>query len=445
MHVLEIAGKRLLLDCGLFQGRRRESEERNRYLPFDARGIDAMILTHAHIDHSGNIPTLVNQGFDGPIYATHATRDLCAIMLRDSGRIHERDAEWFNKKVRKRHEPEQKPLYTEEDAVLAMHAFVGLDYGKSTTLGPGLTFELRDAGHVLGSSMVVLDVGENGTRRRICFTGDLGRRAMPLTRDPASVEDVDVLIMESTYGDRLHEPVPVMKTALRDVVVRTAARGGKVLIPAFALERAQTVVYLLHQLRSEGAIPPVPIYVDSPLACDVTEVFKVNPEYFDQPARAFWEGTSGVDGFRTIADVEESKALNYLREPAVIIAGSGMCEAGRIVHHLRNNIEDERNTVLLVGFQARHTLGRRLLEHRPEVRIFGLDIAVEAEIVDVGAFSSHADQAGLLDFAHACRPTLDRLFLVHGEEPQALALAQRLQEQGFDRVTVPYAGAFYDV
>ena len=445
MHVLEIAGRRILLDCGLFQGRRREAEERNRYLPFDARGIDAMVLSHAHVDHCGNIPTLVNQGYRGPIYTTHATHDLCAIMLRDSGRIHERDAEWYNKKVRHRHEPEQYPLYTEEDAVAAMHYFVGIDYGARVPLAPGLTLELRDAGHVLGSSMVLLDIGENGRRRRICFTGDLGRRQMPLTRDPAQVEDIEVLIMESTYGDRLHDPVPRMKTALREVVVRTVARGGKVLIPAFALERAQTVVYLLQQLRDEGSIPPVPIFVDSPLTIDVTEVFKVNPEYFDPPARDFWERMSGLDGFHAIADVEESKALNYLHEPAIIIAGSGMCEAGRIVHHLRNNIEDERNTVLLVGFQARHTLGRRLLEHRPEVRIFGLDIPVEAEIVDVAAFSSHADQADLLGFVHACRPTLDRLFLVHGEEPQALALAQRLIDQGFDRVTVPYAGAFYDL
>jgi metallo-beta-lactamase family protein len=445
MHVLEVGGQRILLDCGLHQGRRRDSEERNRYLPFDARGIDAMVLSHAHVDHCGNIPTLVNQGFAGPIYTTHATRDLCAIMLRDSGRIHERDAEWYNKKVRRRHEPEQKPLYTEEDAVAAMHFFVGLDYTTRVPLAPGITLELREAGHVLGSALVVLDVGENGTHRRICFTGDLGRHRMPLTRDPARVEGVDVLIMESTYGDRLHDPVPRMKSALREVVVRTVARGGKVLIPAFALERAQTVVYLLSQLRDEGAIPPVPIYVDSPLTVDVTEVFKVNPEYFDPPARGFWERLGGLDGFRSITDVEESKALNYLNEPAIIIAGSGMCEAGRIVHHLRNNIEDERNTVLLVGFQARHTLGRRLLEHSPEVRIFGLDVPVEAEIVEVSAFSSHADREELLAFARACRPTLRSLFLVHGEEPQALALAQRLNEEGFDRVTVPHPGTFFDV
>lgn len=444
MHVFEIGGRRVLIDCGLFQGRRREAEERNRFLPFDPCGIDAMILSHAHVDHSGNIPTLVNQGFRGPIYTTHATRDLCAIMLRDSGRIHERDADWYNRKVRRRCEPELRPLYTEDDAIQAMELFEGVEYGARVDLAPGMSFELRDAGHVLGSSMVVMDV-VNGHRRRICFTGDLGRREMPLSRDPARVEDVDVLIMESTYGDRLHDPATEMKTALRDVVTRTAARGGKVLIPAFALERSQTVVYLLHQLRDEGAIPPVPIYVDSPLTADVTEVFRGSPEYFDPPARAFWQRLGSFEGFRVITDVEDSKALHYLGGPAVIIAGSGMCEAGRILHHLRNNIEDERNTVLLVGFQARHTLGRRLLEHRPEVRIFGLDIPVEAEIVDVRAFSCHADQNDLLDFARACRPTLHRLFLVHGEEPQALALAQRLQEDGFDRVAVPQAGAFYDL
>jgi metallo-beta-lactamase family protein len=236
-----------------------------------------------------------------------------------------------------------------------------------------------------------------------------------------------------------------MKTALREVVTRTAARGGKVLIPAFALERAQTVVYLLYQLREEGAIPPVPVYVDSPLTADVTEVFRDNPEHFDPPARAFWQHLGDVAGFHAVTDVEDSKALQYLHEPAIIIAGSGMCEAGRIVHHLRNNLEDERNTVLLVGFQARHTLGRQLLERRPEVRIFGLEIPVEAEIAEVPAFSSHADQNDLLAFARACRPTLERLFLVHGEEPQALALAQRLQEEGFERVAVPHAGSFYDL
>ncbi|MFN2383187.1 MAG: MBL fold metallo-hydrolase RNA specificity domain-containing protein [Gemmatimonadota bacterium] len=446
MHVVETAGRRILLECGLFQGRRREAEERNRFLPFDARGIDSMVLSHAHIDHCGNIPSLVNHGYEGSIYTTHATRDLCAIMLRDSGRIHERDADYFNRKIRRRGEPELRPLYTEEDAVRAMHHFVGIDYGAPVSLGPGLTLELRDAGHVLGSALVLLDV-QNGRRRRLCFTGDLGRRDMPLLRDPSPVEDVNVLIMESTYGDRLHEPVARMKASLAEVIHRTVARGGKLLIPSFALERAQTVVYLLHQLVREGAIPPVPIFVDSPLTVDITEVFKCNPEYFDAATRAFWETADpfGFGALRYISDVEESKALNYFAEPAIIIAGSGMCEAGRIVHHLRNNLEDERNTVLFVGFQARQTLGRRLVEHRPEVRIFGVDVPVDAEIVESGAFSSHGDQADLRAFVERCRATLEHTFLVHGEEPQALALAQRLQADGLADVTVPRAGAFHDV
>ena len=446
MYVLEVAGRRILLECGLFKGRRRESEERNRYFPFDPRGIDAMILSHAHIDHSGNIPSLVTQGFQGPIYTTHATRDLCAIMLRDSGRIHERDAEWYNRKVRRRGEPPLLPLYTEDDAIDSLHRFVGIDYGAPLSLAPGLRLELRDAGHVLGSAMVVLD-SENGRRTRLCFTGDLGRRSMPLLHDPSPVEDVNVLIMESTYGDRSHPAVSSMRTSLAEVVNRTVQRGGKILIPAFALERAQTVVYLLHRLLLDGAIPAVPIYVDSPMTADITEVFRLNPEYFDAEARSFWERSDpfGFHTLRYVADVEESKALNYLEGPAIIISASGMCEAGRIVHHLRNNIEDERNTVLIVGFQARNTLGRQLVEHRPEVRIFGIDVPVEAEIVDVGAFSSHADADGLVEFAETCRSTVGQVFLVHGEEPQAQALAARLRMGGIGPVTVPQAGAFHDV
>jgi metallo-beta-lactamase family protein len=445
MYVIEAGGRRILLECGLFQGRRRESEERNRYLPFDPRGIDAMILSHAHIDHSGNIPSLVAQGFRGPIYATHATRDLCAVMLRDSGRIHERDAEWHNRKVRRRGEPLAQPLYTEDEAIHALHQFVGIDYGAPLSLGPGLRFELRDAGHVLGSAMVLLD-RENGRRTRLCFTGDLGRRSMPLLRDPSPVEDVNVLIMESTYGDRCHPAVSSMRTRLAEVVVRTVARGGKILIPAFALERAQTVVYLLHRLLQERAIPPVPVYVDSPMTADISAVFQLHPEHFDAEARSFWERPDpGLGTLRYVADVEESKALNYLEGPAIIISASGMCEAGRIVHHLRNNIEDERNTVLIVGFQARNTLGRQLVEHRPEVRIFGIDVPVEAEIVDVGAFSSHADADELAAFAESCRGTIGNVFLVHGEEPQAQALAGRLRAAGFAGVTVPQAGAFHDV
>jgi metallo-beta-lactamase family protein len=446
MYVLEVAGRRILLECGLFQGRRRESEERNRYFPFDPRGIDVMILSHAHIDHSGNIPSLVTQGFQGPIYTTHATRDLCAVMLRDSGRIDERDAEWYNRKVRRRGEPPLLPLYTEDDAIDSLHRFVGIDYGAPLSLAPGLRLELRDAGHVLGSAMVVLDC-ENGRRTRLCFTGDLGRRSMPLLHDPSPVEDVNVLIMESTYGDRSHPAVSSMRTSLAEVVNRTVQRGGKILIPAFALERAQTVVYLLHRLLLDGAIPAVPIYVDSPMTADITEVFRLNPEYFDAEARSFWERSDpfGFHTLRYVADVEESKALNYLEGPAIIISASGMCEAGRIVHHLRNNIEDERNTVLIVGFQARNTLGRQLVEHRPEVRIFGIDVPVEAEIVDVGAFSSHADADGLVEFAETCRSTVGQVFLVHGEEPQAQALAARLRMAGIGPVTVPQAGAFHDV
>jgi metallo-beta-lactamase family protein len=446
MHVIEAAGKRVLLDCGMYQGRRKEAEEKNRFLPFDPTGIDYMVLSHAHIDHSGNIPSLVKQGYEGPIYTTHATRDLCAAMLRDSARIHERDAEYYNRRIRSRNEPEVEPLYTEEDAVAAMGNFVSVNYEAPMALTPGIQLELRDAGHVLGSAISILDIEADEKEKRICFTGDLGRPNMPLLRDPQPVEDIDVLIMESTYGDRLHEPHSG-KDKLAEVVNRTVERGGKVLIPAFALERAQTVLYLLHRLLIEKKIPVLPIYIDSPLTINITEIFKLNPEYFDIEARTFWEDVDPF-GFRTmryISEVSDSKALNYEEEPSIIIAGSGMCDAGRIVHHLRNNLEDERNTVLIVGFQAKHTLGRRLIEHQPEVRIFGVDVLVDAEIVDIRAFSGHADRDGLIEFAGGCNPAPDNIFLVHGEEPQALALAQRLQENGCAQVAVPRPGEFHDV
>jgi metallo-beta-lactamase family protein len=419
MHVIEAAGKRVLLDCGLYQGRRKEAEEKNRFLPFDASGIDYMVLSHAHIDHSGNIPSLVKQGYQGPIYTTHATRDLCTAMLRDSGRIHERDADYYNRRIRGRTEPKIQPLYTEEDAVAAMGNFVGVNYEAPMMLAPGIRLELRDAGHVLGSAITILDIETNSEEKRICFTGDLGRPDTPLLRDPK----------------------------LAEIVNRTVERGGKVLIPAFALERAQTVLYLLHRLLIEKKIPVIPIYIDSPLTINITEIFKLHPEYFDVDARTFWEDVDPF-GFRTmryISEVSDSKALNYEEEPSIIIAGSGMCDAGRIVHHLRNNLEDERNTVLIVGFQAKSTLGRRLIEHQPEVRIFGVDVLVDAEIVDIRAFSGHADRDGLIGFAGGCNPAPDNIFLVHGEEPQALALAQRLQENGCAQVAVPHPGEFHDV
>lgn len=446
MHVIEVAGKRILLDCGLFQGRRKEAEEKNRYLPFDATGIDTMILSHAHIDHSGNIPSLVKQGFQGPIYTTPATHAITAVMLRDSARIHERDADYYNRRIRGRSEPEIEPLYTEEDAMGAMANFVDVEYGTRIEVVSGVELELRDAGHVLGSALTILDMNTNQVSKRLCFSGDLGRHNTPLLKDPSGVEDVDLLILESTYGDRVH-PTSDMKERLARVVNRTVKRGGKVLIPTFALERAQTVLFLLHQLLVEEKIPVLPVYIDSPLTVNLTEIFREHLEYFDAEARTFWESADPF-GFRTmryITEVDDSKALNYENEPSIIIAGSGMCDAGRIVHHLRNNLEDERNTVLIVGFQARNTLGRRLVEHAPEVRIFGVDVLVDAEIVEMREFSGHADRDGLMAFTGRCNPAPDKVFLVHGEEPQALALAQRLQQNGCAEVFVPHPGEFYDV
>ncbi|MCL7452385.1 MAG: MBL fold metallo-hydrolase, partial [Anaerolineae bacterium] len=363
MHLLTLNGSRILLDCGLFQGRRQESFERNRSLPFEPRSIDTLILSHAHIDHSGNIPSLVKAGFRGNVYATPATRDLCSAMLRDSGHIQEEDAAYVNKKRARKGLPPVEPLYTQEDAAESLRQFISVGYERSHAVAPGVTLTFRDAGHILGSSIVVLDLEESGAKTRLAFTGDLGRVGMPLLKDPQVVEGVDYLIIESTYGNRLHDPVEAMERQLRQVILDTYHQGGKVIVPAFAVGRTQELVYALHRLTQARKLPELPIFVDSPLAVNVTEIFRLHRECYDQEVRQFLERNDRQDPFgfhrlTYVRSVEGSKELNFLREPAVIISASGMAEAGRILHHLKNNIEDPHNTVLIVGWQAPHTLGR---------------------------------------------------------------------------------------
>src|SRR5688572_362802 len=370
MHLLESTRGKILVDCGLFQGRRDESRRRNRNLPPEAVTADALILTHAHIDHSGSIPTLVKAGFRGAIYATPATRDLCAYMLRDAARIQEYDAKWMNRKFAD--DPDftpVEPLYTEEDAVAALGLFVTVAYGRPFAPLPGITARFLDAGHILGSAEISLEVDG----RHIVFSGDLGRKGLPILRDPEMPPvPVDYLLMESTYGNRVHGDIHSMHDDLERVVKQTAERGGKVIVPAFAVGRTQELVYSLNHLKRAGRLPDIPVFIDSPLSVNVTEVFKLHPDCFDEETRKFLEEHGEVfsfSGVRLVSKVEESMRLNDLAGPAIIISSSGMCEAGRILHHLRNNVEDPRNTIMIVGFMAQHTLGRRLVERRQRVKI----------------------------------------------------------------------------
>jgi metallo-beta-lactamase family protein len=447
MHLVRTPHALLLLDCGLFQGRRRESAERNRHLPLPVKDIDAVILSHAHIDHSGALPLLVKQGYDGPIYSTHATRDLCAAMLLDAASIQEADARYLNKQIERGDLDSDRvePLYTEADAVAALERFVTLPYHRTFEVTPGVRVTFFDAGHVLGSAITALDVDEDGRARRVVFTGDLGRNDMPILRDPEVVPGAEVLLSESTYGDRLHDPIAKMDDDLAETIKRTFARGGKVIIPAFALERAQEIVFALKALRRSGSLPPVPVFIDSPLTAKITEVFKMHPECFDDEARAMIRAHDPpfeFDGLRYIDDVESSRALSLRPDPAVIISASGMCEGGRVLHHLRSTLEDAKNTVLIVGFQAQHTLGRRLVERRAKVRVFGVERERRAEVVVLNGFSAHADRADLRRYALACneRGTLKTVALVHGELKAQASLREAMLEDGAPRVVIPAPG-----
>jgi metallo-beta-lactamase family protein len=446
MHLLTVNGSRILLDCGLFQGKRQESFERNRHLPFDASTIDTLVLSHAHIDHSGNIPSLVKSGFAGNIYATPATRDLCSAMLRDAGHIQEYDAYYVNKKRAKKGLPPVEPLYTVEDATYSLRNFISVGYGRTIQVAPGVMLTFHDAGHILGSAIVALDIEENGQKNRLVFTGDLGREGMPILKDPQSVPEVDYLIIESTYGDRLHDPIETVGKDLRNVIVDTYHKGGKVIVPAFSVGRTQELVYALHHLTEARQIPDVPIFVDSPLSVNVTEIFRLHPECYDEEVNEFLTETEQRDPFgfhrlTYVRSVERSKELNFLREPAVIISASGMCEAGRILHHLKNNIEDSRNTILIVGWQAPHTLGRRLVEKQPVVKIFGEEYKLKATVKSISGFSAHADRNELLSYAQTLDPSrLRAAFVVHGEEAASEALAEGLRNLGIGRVVVPHLG-----
>jgi metallo-beta-lactamase family protein len=433
MHLLEAGDESLLVDCGLFQGKRNESRQRNRDVPRKATGADAVLLTHAHIDHCGNLPNLVKRGFAGRIHCTDATADLASYMLRDSARIHEYDAKWLNKKHK--HDPSWEPiepLYTEEDAERALDHLEPHPYEKPVDLFEGVQARFIDAGHVLGSASVVVDVRLNGHRRRIAFSGDIGRRGLPILRDPVVPEHADYVVMETTYGDRTHGSADDMQAQLLDAVQTARDRGGRVIIPSFALERTQEIVFALNQLRKDGKLEPIPVYVDSPLAVNLTHVFSEHEECYDKETVAFENEHGDPFGFHMLSlveSVEESKKLNGMRGPAIIISASGMCEAGRVLHHLRNAIEDDRNMILIVGYQAQHTLGRRLVERRRKVRLLGLERDVNAEVRVLNAFSAHADRDELLWWAESCGRQVRKFFLVHGDPDQSEAFGEHLAER----------------
>lgn len=449
LHMLEFAGTRLFMDCGLFQGRRSEAGRMNSEFPAPPGSVDFVLLSHAHIDHSGLLPKLYREGFRGRVFATSATRDLCTSMLADSAHIQEKDAQWVNKRERRRGADKVEPLYTADDVQGVLELFVDVSYDEPFQPVEGLTVTYRDAGHILGSATMLLEVVEGERTVRIGFTGDVGRADRPILRDPQPMDDCDYLICESTYGGRTHEPAEQAKDRLAHVVGATARRGGKVIIPAFAVGRTQEIVFRLDELTNEGRLPPVPVYVDSPLAVNVTEVFRRHPECYDAELLEYMQSDQDPFGFSRLTyvrDVQESKALNASRLPMVIISASGMCEAGRILHHLRNNVEDPKNTVMIVGFCAPHTLGRRIVERRREVKIFGEPYRLRAEVEVMNAYSAHADEPELVEFVSHLDPgRLKKIFLVHGDPSRQLALYDALKAAGYPSAHGPARGESFEI
>jgi metallo-beta-lactamase family protein len=440
-HILRIGEKTVLLDCGMFQGRRSETREKNLALPCPVEEIDAIVLSHAHIDHSGRLPLLTRHGYTGPIYCTAATRDLSAVMLADSAHIQEKDAEFLARRTREVAEP----LYGMRDATAAVERMVGQPYDRWFDVVPGVRAMFTDAGHILGSASVALECTENGKTTRVVFSGDVGRNGLPIIRDPhPPTGGADVVLLESTYGNRDHTSVEGAREQLARVITETAARGGKVLVPAFSVGRTQELVYDLHLLARAGAIPEIPIYVDSPLAIDTTTVFAMHPEIFDQ-TEDLVQTVRDLFAFTQVhytREASESKALNAQHGPMVIIAASGMAEAGRILHHLAHNAADPRTTILIVGFQAEHTLGRRIVEHAPVIRVFGEEMPLRARVEVLNGYSAHGDRTELqrwLDTVRAgntgnAAPTV---YLVHGEPEAQDAFAGQLRAAGYGAVSAP--------
>lgn len=450
-HLLEAEGLKILLDCGLFQGHRRESIAKNREIPFDPKKLDAVLLSHAHIDHCGSLPLLVKRGFKGPIYCTEATLEITGIMLRDSARLQESDAEFFNKIHAREGSAERiEPLYNEADAEACMALLTPRSYMTWVSLNDNVRFRFHNAGHVLGSAMIEVEAWTGKGIRRVFFTGDLGRRKSLLMDPPDVPKTVDYLLIESTYGNRNHDQVDRVESLIKTVVERAIAEKGKILIPSFALERTQEIIFVLEKMIRRGQIPMIPIFVDSPMAINITEIFSrhlagfsFSPEFKDYVAK---EGDPfDFKAIRYVRTSQESQTLNDRKGPMIIVSASGMCEGGRILHHLRNNLNDDTTTVLIVGYQAQGTLGRRLQEGAKKVKIFGLEHPVWARIETLHTFSAHADQGDLMWFMKSLDPRPRKIFLVHGDPADRAALKEHLRTEGITRVECPEYGDVFEL
>lgn len=432
-HLFQINDRKFLVDCGMFQGKRIPSEEKNRIFHYDPASIDAVVLTHAHCDHSCRIPYLVMKGFKGNIFSTPATRDIAGLIMADTAHIQEKDAEWLNKK---KNPVPFAPLFGTKDVLNCLNNFVTISYGRKFSVSDSVECCFYNAGHILGSSTAVFDCGQN---RKIAFTGDLGRPGTPIIHDPEFIPDVDYLICEATYGNRLHDPIEDACRQLTEVIHETIARGGKIIIPAFAVERTQDIIYYLHLLIDQKKIPKIEIFVDSPMAFNATSIFRVHQECYDEKVNEQFimqnKNPFGFDNLHYTTNVAESKKINDLKDPCIIISSSGMCEAGRILHHLKNNIENPRNTILIVGYMAEDTLGRKIANREPEVKIFGQSYKLRARVKILNTFSAHADYKDVMKFVgHMNLERLKKVFLIHGEDDALAAMGEHLLSIGVKEV-----------
>ncbi|HUQ68035.1 MAG TPA: MBL fold metallo-hydrolase [Planctomycetaceae bacterium] len=448
-HLIETSERRLLLDCGMFQGHREASRLKNEQFHCRPKDLDGVILSHAHTDHAGNLPGLYKAGYRGPIFCTPATADVAAVMLYDSAKIQAEDARYLSRKLTGPH-PSVEPLYDESHVEGVIKRFETLPYGQWHDLAPDTKVRFTDAGHILGSAIVELDMEDNKTRKRIVFTGDLGRRGIPMLRDPVRVDGGDVLITESTYADRIHAPSQDIEMNLEGIIRQTADRGGRVIIPAFSLGRTQTLVYFLNRLFNKGVLPKVPVYVDSPLSKEITSVYRRHTQDLDVEFQRTLQTDQDpflFPGLRYVQSASESAGLNHLRDPFVVIASSGMCESGRIVHHLKHGVSDERNTIVMIGFQAAYTLGRKIQERHPHVRIFDREQPLRAQVESLSGLSAHADAE---DFKWWFQRLIDtggvgEAFIVHGEDYSRRAMAGLLENVSNEPPRLPQFGETFEV
>ncbi len=448
MHLIKVNGHSILLDCGLYQGKRKEAFERNRAFPFNPMTVEKVILSHAHVDHSGNLPNLVKQGFKGEIIATPATCDLCELMLQDTAHLQERDVIFVNKRRIKAGQAPFEPLYTVAEAQSAVKNFSPLNYRTTQEIFPGVKLTFYDAGHIIGSAIVVLDIKTGNVSKRFLFTGDLGQNYMPIINDPEVVQNVDAIVTESTYGDRVHPPLEDVEGRLKGFIDDICQQKSRMIVPAFSVGRTQQLLYSLNELYKKRRIPEIPIYVDSPLSSKVTAVYAKHMECYDKETAAMLAEGSNPLKFKSvkfITEAEESKKLNDAKGPMIIISASGMCEGGRILHHLAHAVGDPRNIILIVGYQAENTLGRRIVERINPIKIFGEEHELRARVHTINALSAHADRNDLLDYFKKMGTEVERAFVVHGEPAQSESLANAMSGIGIRNVIVPSPGDKFSI